>query len=190
MKRLAISSMFAAALAAAAPAAHAASYGHVVPASSGVTFAYKQMGVGMNGRFRQSSVALDFDPAQPAKATARVTLPMAGVDAGSAEANESLAGAAWFDTKAWPQASFVSTSIRALGGNRYEALGHLTIKGHSHDIAVPFTFTSQGAQGVFDGDFAIKRLDYAIGTGEWADVSTVADEVRIHVHIVATTAKP
>lgn len=189
MKNLAIAIGIAAAT---LPAAHAAGFDQIVAAKSNATFAYKQMGVAMNGSFHKTAFTLAFDPAAPSAGSARATIDVAGIDAGSNDANESLAGKAWFDAQSYPKASFVSSAIRAVGGNRYEATGKLTIKGHAHDVTLPFTFARSGNTGVIDGQFAIKRLDYGIGTGEWADVGTVADEVQIRFHLVATQggAKP
>ena len=31
----------------------------------------------------------------------------------------------------------------------------------------------------------LKRLDYAIGEGGWADVDTVANEIQIEFHVLA-----
>lgn len=156
-----------------------------------VTFAYTQMSVPMDGRFNQFSAQISFDPAKIAKAQARIDINVASIDTGSAEANEEVLGKQWFNAKTFPTASFVSTGIKAVGGNRYQASGKLTIKGKTLDMVTPVTFQQTGAHGAFDGTFSIKRLDYAIGEGEWTDVSTVADEIKIKFHIVvnASTGK-
>jgi hypothetical protein len=39
-----------------------------------------------------------------------------------------------------------------------------------------------------EGSFAIKRLDFLIGEGEWTDVSTVANEIQIKFHLVVNAA--
>jgi polyisoprenoid-binding protein YceI len=163
----------------------------VLPNESAVTFGYKQMGVPMDGKFNKFSAQISFDPATLAKAQARIDIDVASIDTGSSDANEEVAGKLWFNTKTFPAASFVSSGIKALGGNRYQATGKLSIKGKTLDVATPVTFQAAGTRGVFEGTFAIKRLDYAIGEGEWTDVSTVADEIQIKFHIVvnASTSK-
>ena len=82
----------------------------------------------------------------------------------------------------------MSTGVRALGGNKYEALGKMTIKGQTRDVVAPFTFKQDGASGVFDGGFVLKRMDFGIGEGPWADVSAVANEIDIKFHVVANAA--
>jgi hypothetical protein len=37
---------------------------------------------------------------------------------------------------------------------------------------------------VAEGAFLLKRLEYKIGEGEWADTATVADDIRVRVRIV------
>lgn len=155
---------------------------------SSLTFTYTQMGVPLDGKFNNFSAQISFDPANIAKAQARIEINLAGIDTGSAEANAEVLGKQWFNAKTYPTAGFVSTGIRALGGNRYQAVGKLSIKGKTLDVATPVTFQSDGTRGVLDGAFTIKRLDYAIGEGEWTDVSTVANEIQIKFHLVVNAA--
>lgn len=157
--------------------------------ASTVTFFYKQMNVPMDGKFGKFSAQLAFDPAKPGKAQAKIDIDVASIDTGSAEANEEVLGKLWFNAKAYPVASFVSSGVKSLGGNRYEATGKLSIKGKTRDVVTPVTFQPNGASGVFEGAFAIKRLDYAIGEGEWTDVSAVADDIQIKFHLVVNAAK-
>lgn len=151
---------------------------------SSVTFFYKQMGVPLDGKFSRFAAQLAFDPAKIAKAQARIDIDVASIDTGSTEANDEVVGKLWFNAKTYPVASFVSTGLKALGGNRYEATGNLSIKGRTLEVKAPVTFQATGNRGAFDGSFTIKRLDYAIGEGEWTDVGTVANEIQIKFHLV------
>ncbi len=171
--------------------AQAVEFRQVQTNDSSVTFFYKQMNVPLDGKFNKFAAQITFDPAKLAKAQAKIDIDIASIDTGSADANDEVAGKLWFNAKAFPTASFVSSGIKSLGGNRYEASGKLSIKGRTLDVVTPVTFQSNGSRGAFDGTFSIKRLDYAIGEGEWADVSTVANEIQIKFHIVvnASTGK-
>ncbi|MDD2913754.1 MAG: YceI family protein [Gallionella sp.] len=177
-------------LAGAIGSAHAVEFNQVQLNSSMMTFAYKQMGVPLEGKFRKFTAQLTFDPARINAAQAKLEVDLASIDTGSGEGDDEVAGKLWFNTKAYPAARFVSGSVKALGGNRYETSGKLTIKGRTLDVAAPFAFRQEGKIGIFDGAFTLKRLDYAIGEGLWADVGTVADEVRIVFHIVTNAAAP
>jgi polyisoprenoid-binding protein YceI len=155
---------------------------------SAITFAYTQMGVPLDGKFNKFAAQISFDPARVDKAQARIEIGVASIDTGSAEANEEVLGKLWFNTKDYPTASFVSTGVKALGNNRYQATGKLSIKGRTLDVSTPVTFTSTGTRGIFEGAFTIKRLDYAIGEGEWTDVSTVANEIQIKFRLIVNAS--
>lgn len=110
---------------------------------------------------------------------------MASVDAGSSDANQEVAGKAWFNSKAFPTARFVSSEVKPLGGNRYEVTGELSIKGQVRKMVIPATFTAQGATGVFDGAFTLRRGDFNIGEGSWAKFDIVANDVHVRFRITA-----
>lgn len=166
--------------------AHAVEYRTVLPAQSRIGFEFVQMGVKVPGSFRRFSAQMAFDPAKPAVARARLDVDLASIDTGSPEADDESAGKLWFDRAAFPVARFDSTEVRALGGNRYEMRGFLTIKGKRRETSVPVAYTPGRGAARFDGSFIIRRLDFGIGEGMWADVGTVANDVKVSFSIAAT----
>jgi len=182
MKRLALAFALSTAF-----AAQAIEYAQVQPEKSSVAFVYKQMGVAVDGKFTKFSSQLSFDPARPTAAKATFNVELASVDTGAPEGDEEVAGKPWFNTKAFPTATFVSGTVRPLGGDRYEVAGKLSIKGKTQDVVVPATFTAQGNSGVFDGAFTIRRADFSIGEGSWAKFDIVANDVLIKFRITAAS---
>lgn len=168
-----------------APAASAAEFTRIDPAASEITFAYTQMGVNMDGRFTRFDAQIAFDPAAPEQGRAVLELPLAAIDVGFADANSEVQDKAWFDAAHFPVARFESSRITALGDNRFELAGMLTLKGTSHPISAPVTWTGQGTRAVFEGSFSLQRADYAIGEGQWSDFRLVANEVRVRFRITA-----
>ena len=166
--------------------AQAIEYSQVQADKSSVAFVYQQMGVSVDGHFRKFTSQLSFDPAIPTAGKAVFDVALASVDTGAPEGDEEVAGKQWFNTKAFPTARFVSSSVKPLGGNRYEVAGQLSIKGKTQDVVVPATFSTQGTTGVFDGAFTIRRADFSIGEGSWAKFDIVANDVRIKFRITAT----
>lgn len=164
---------------------HAAEFTQIVPAKSTLTFGYQQMGVPMKGKFGQFSAQMRFDPAKLTTAQANITVNLASIDTGSAEADEEVSGKLWFNSRVFPTGQFLSSSVKALGGNCFQAFGNLTLKGKAQPVSAIFTFKPDGATATFDGAFVLKRLDYAIGEGIWTDISTVANEIQIGFHLVA-----
>jgi polyisoprenoid-binding protein YceI len=175
----------AAALLSLAPAAQAIEFNQMQLNKSSLSFVSKQMNVPVEGRFKSFRSKLSFDPAKPAAAKAELEIDLASIDAGSKDADDEVANKAWFDTRAFPVAKFVSTSVKPLGGNRYEVAGKMTIKGRTQDLTTPLTVTQQGNSATFEGSLVLKRADYAIGDGVWADFGTVANEVQIKFRLLA-----
>ena len=182
MKRLALALAFGAAI---APGTNALEYTALRPEASAITFAYQQMGVGLDGRFTRFDGELSFDPAQPEAARARIEVELASIDTGSPEGNDEVAGKAWFDTPSFPRARFVSQGVKALGDSAYEVSGTLSLKGREQAVVVPATVTTQGDSAVFEGRFTIKRGDFAIGEGAWSAFDIVANEVLVTFRITA-----
>lgn len=166
--------------------AHAVEYGNVISDKSQITFTSKQMGVPVEGKFNKFAATLSFDPAKPEAGKAQIEVDLASVDAGSKDANDEVVGKGWFNVKEHPKARFVSSSVKALGNNRFEAKGQMTIKGKTRDMTVPFSYKPEGANGLFEGVLPLQRTQFGIGEGAWADTSVVADEVPIKFRLVAS----
>jgi len=152
---------------------------------SELRFVSRQMGVPVEGRFQNFSAQVKFDPAK--LDDSRITFT---VDTGSArinrDADAELPKPIWFNVPQFPQATFESSRIRRLEGNRFEVAGKLSIKGLSSDVVVPVTLAQSAGTTTATGTFPIKRLSFRIGEKEWADTSMVADEVQVRFKIVLT----
>jgi len=156
------------------------------PQQSSVVFVSKQMGVPVEGSFRKFSATFKVDPAKPEQGKARIDIDLASIDTGNDDANQEVAGKAWFDSKKHPTASFVSSQVKALGKGRFEVLGDMTIKGKTQRIGAPFTLEQKTGMLVVAGSFPLKRLDYGIGSGIWGDTEVVADEVLLNFRFTLT----
>lgn len=189
MIKLVIKTTLLASVLLAASSVSAVEYSQVLAEKSAINFGYKQMGVPLEGKFKKFASKVVFDPAKPEAASASFDIELASIDTGSSEADDEVVNKEWFNAKAYPVAKFVSSGVKPLGGNRYEVQGKLTIKGKTLPVTAPFTYRTDATNGIFDGSLTIKRLDYAIGEGEWKDVSTVANEIQIKFHIVAAAKK-
>lgn len=174
---------------AATSTAHAVEYTQPIADKSHLGFSYKQMNVPMDGSFKRFKAQLSFDPAQPAKGSAAFEIDVSSIDVGSPEGNAEVGKKLWFNSAAFPSAQFTSTSVKALGNNRFEVAGKLTIKGRTQGVSAPFSFKTEGTNGIFEGAFTLKRADFAIGEGMWADFGTVANEVQIKFRLLAAAKK-
>jgi len=162
----------------------------VVPAQSEISFVSKQMGVPVEGKFKQWTAQIAFDPKKAEAGKVAFTIQTGSASFGAAETDAEVPKAAWFNVPKFPQASFASSAIKALGGGKFEVRGKLAIKGATQDVVVPVTVTQAGANSTATGSFVIKRLDFKIGEGEWADTSMVANDVTVKFKLALTGMAP
>lgn len=174
----------AAALLAAALAAGAAPL-KTDPAKTRISATFRQMNVPVEATFRKFSAQVDYDAARPEAAKASVRIDTASLDLGDPDMNREVAKKEWFNAAQFPQASFVSSSIKPAGAGKLNVSGKLTIKGRSADVNFPLTVRTEAGKQLFEGALPIRRLAFNIGDGEWKDTSMVADEVVIKFRVVA-----
>ncbi len=159
----------------------------LVPAQSDVAFSAKQLGVALNGHFKRFTVQTNFSPKSPQTSQIAFSIDLGSV-AINAETDGELAKPDWFNTGKFPQATFQSTGVKALGGGKFEATGKLAIKGIARELVVPFQLAQAGGNppgaSTATGAFTLKRLDFKVGDGDWADTSVVANEVQVKFKLV------
>ena len=168
-----------AALAAAFVALPAAAQQKIIASKSQIRFVTKQMSVPVEGQFKKFDGSVAFDPAKPEATKAEFEVELGSIDLGNAEGETEARRKVWLNAEGFPKAKFVASSVKALGGGKFEARGPLTIKGVSQEIVAPFNMTEAAGLRVVEGQFALKRLQFRIGEGPWSDTDTVADEVLV-----------
>lgn len=174
--RLALASL----LLAAAPAM-AADY--VQAPGSTLVFASNYQGETFTGKFGSFTTTMSFDPRQLATSKLDVAIQLAGTQTGNKDRDDTLVSADFFNVGKFAQARYTATKFRALGGNQYAADGTLTLRGASKPVTLTFTWTP-GAQPVLSGKATVKRLDFGVGGGDWADTATIPNEVAISTKVV------
>ena len=156
----------------------------LLPAQSQLSFVSKQMGVPVDGHFTKFDGQIAFDPAKPAAAKIAFTVDTASATLGVPESDAELPKANWFSVAKFPQASFQSSAVKSLGAGKFQITGKLTIKGNVKDLDFPVSMTQAAGLTTVTGQFALKRLAFKIGEGEWADTSMVADDVQVNIKFV------
>ena len=179
MKQLRTLTLCAAAVAALAAPVGALAQQKLVAAQSDISFVTKQMGVPLEGHFKKFDAQISFDSAKPEASKIAFSIDTGSASLGAPESDAELPKAAWFNVAKFPQATFQSASVKALGAGKFQITGKLTIKGNVKDIDVPVALTQVNGVTTAVGQFPIKRLTYKIGEGEWTDTSMVADDVLV-----------
>lgn len=155
-------------------------YTSIVPAASTVTFRYSQMGVAIDGRFKNVSADLQLDPSKLESARARIVIALSSIDTGSSEADGEVLGKSWFNVASHPTATFVLETLKQTAPGQLEASGKLTIKGRTRELKAPLKLSPRG---VLTGSFVIRRADYGIGEGMWSKFDVVANDVTVNLNL-------
>ncbi|CAI8761670.1 Polyisoprenoid-binding protein [Pseudomonas sp. IT-347P] len=165
-------------------AAQAAEYTRVNTSASQISFTYNQMGSRMYGTFGKFEATLDFDADDIDNARTTLHIDLNSIDAGSEDANTELVKPAWFDTERFPVAVFVSKRFTQIAEHRYRVDGELTLKGITRKVQVPVELKPDSDIGIFDGELVLKRDEFGLGAGEWAD-TVVSRDIEIKFKVVA-----
>lgn len=162
----------------------------VIPAQSSIAFTSKQMGVPVDGKFAKWTAAIAFDPKNPEAGKVNFTIETGSATFGVKETDSEMPKPEWFSVAKFPTATFASTSIKAKGAGKFDVAGKLSVKGVTKDVVVPIALAQAGGTTTASGAFPIKRTEFKIGEGEWADTSTVADEVQVKFKIALSGVGP
>jgi len=146
---------------------------------SEIAFTTKQLGVPVEGRFTKFTAQITLDPKKPEGGSVTFSIDTGSARFGTAELDAEVPKATWLNVPKFPQATFQSSAIKAAGPGRFEVAGKLTIKGVAQNVTVPVQLAQAGASSTASGSFAIKRLAFKVGEGEWTDTSMLADDVQV-----------
>jgi len=144
-------------------------------------------------QFTRVEGTLEFDPANPAKASVTVTIPLAHLSSGIPELDEDLRSPAFFDLARYPNATFKSTRVETTGmANQLKVTGNLTVRDITRPVTLEVTINKVGenprlklpAVG-FEAMAKLKRSDFGLGKF----VPQVSDEVTLHITTQADEAK-
>ena len=155
-------------------------------AKSQLGFSGSQTGTAFKGHFNQFSAQIDFDPEHPESSHIVVLINPASAVTGDAQRDGALPGKDWFDIAQFPQAKFVTTSIRKTSANAYVAAGNLTLRGITKPVILPFTLVITGSTAHAKGHLNLVRTLFGVGQGTWSSGQWVALDVGVDVDMTAT----
>ncbi len=166
----------------------------MVEKDSSIMFKGKQMGKDFEGDIRLFTPAIYFDDAQLDNSKVTVDIDLTSIDARDTDRNKSLFSADWLDVPQFPKARFETQKISKRDDGSYIAEATLTLHGTVQQIELPFTLAidtkdSGKDTAVMNGKVTLDRSKFALGTGDWADPSVIANEIEVDVKLTATADK-
>ncbi|HXH01506.1 MAG TPA: YceI family protein, partial [Xanthomonadaceae bacterium] len=96
-----------------------------------------------------------------------------------------LRGKAFLDAARHPTARYAARGFRAMGPGRYTAFGNLSLRGVTRPVTFNFRWTP-GVKPLLVGTAVVKRLQFGVGAGEWADVGVLGNDIAVHARVVLT----
>jgi polyisoprenoid-binding protein YceI len=144
-------------------------------------------------QFGQGEGTLEFDQADPTKASVKVTIPLSTLNTSVPDLDEHLRSADFFETAKFPTATFTSTKVeKGSASNQLKVIGELNLHGVTKPVTLAVTVVKIGLNPRsnlptvgFDATTTLKRSDFGLGKF----VPQVSDEVPLHIISQAVDAK-
>jgi polyisoprenoid-binding protein YceI len=155
-------------------------------AHSTLGFTNTYQNVEYTGQFHRFDAKIVYDPNDLAQAKFDVTVDIASVNTANTERDQALPDKAFFDTAQFPSAHFVTTRFRKGANGEVLADGTLSLRGISKPVTLEVRFAPKGSDATLDVETKLKRLDFGIGSGDWADTSLIGNAVMVHGHLLLT----
>lgn len=120
------------------------------------------------GSFKDWDGTFSFDAKNPEASKINVVLKTASVDTNHAERDKHIRTPDFLDAAKFPEAKFVSTSVKSTGPDTADVTGDLTLHGVTKPVVVATRFLGEGKdpwggyRAGFEGTTTIKLKDFAI----------------------------
>lgn len=148
------------------------------PAASRITFSVERTGSVVEGSFtRFTATASD----QPASIDFRIE--SASIDTANAFRDEHLRSDDFLDAARFPEIRFTSSRIERKGSS-LRVDGALTIHGITRNVSIPASVKESKGRVTVTLTTSIRRSDFGVGMGDWADRKLIGDEVTIRARLV------
>jgi len=185
--------VLAATLAAVAIPLHATTYTLEPDYTQGV-FRWNHLGFSSPAaQFAQGEGSLEFDPADPTRASVRVTIPLSTLSTGVPGLDDHLRSSDFFDIAKYPTATFTSTRVeKGAGAQQLEVTGNLSLHGVCKPVVLEVRLVKIGTNPRtslptvgFDAMTTLKRSDFGLGKY----VPQVGDDIEMHIICQAVDAR-
>ena len=163
------------------------------PTHTATVFTWNHFGFSTpSANFSDIQGTISVDNAKPADSSVNVTIPLSSLNTNVAALDEHLKNADFFDAAKYPNITFKSTKVQALGKNKYKITGNLTVKDVTKPVVLDAVLNKQGehpmtkAQSIgFNATTSFNRSAFGVG----AYVPNVGDKITVNITTEASVAK-
>ena len=144
-------------------------------------------------QFSRAEGTLEFDQANPTRASVTVTIALANLSSGVPDLDDYLHAEEFFNVASFPTATFKSRKVEQGGApDRFKVTGDLTLRGITKPVTLDVTLNKIGINARdnvptvgFEATTTLKRSDFGLGLY----VPQVSDEIQVHITCQADEAK-
>ncbi|MDP2282994.1 MAG: YceI family protein [Pseudohongiella sp.] len=155
------------------------------PEGSSVIFKYSYSDTPYQGEFKNVTATFEIDPLSPANCKFEVNIPIADIYVDSEETLSYMLDIELFDVDQFPTARFVADKCTLDSLNSFTAAGQVTIRDVTQPISFPFKLDIEGMRFRLTSEVTLKRLDFGVGQGYFANTSAIPNDVVVTVDVFA-----
>ena len=155
------------------------------PTHTATVFSWNHFGFSTpSANFSDIQGTINVDNAKPANSSVNVTIPLSSLNTNVKALDEHLKTADFFDAAKYPNITFKSTKVQALGKNKYKVTGNLTVKDVTKPVVLDAVLNKQGihpmtkAESIgFNATTSFNRSAFGVG----AYVPNVGDKITVNI---------
>lgn len=155
------------------------------PTHTATVFTWNHFGFSTpSANFSDIQGTINVDNAKPANSFVNVTIPLSSLNTNVKALDEHLKTADFFDAAKYPNITFKSTKVQALGKNKYKITGNLTVKDVTKPVVLDAVLNKQGVHPMtkaeaigFNATTSFNRSAFGVG----AYVPNVGDKITVNI---------
>ena len=134
----------------------------IIDAESIVNFSLENRGSEVKGTLGGMKGDVIFDKENLDKSSFNVTMDANTINTANRKRDAHLKNEDFFETETYATISFVSSKVEKKG-DKYIAIGSLSMHGVSKDVSILFNTTEEKGRQRLNGNFSLDHADYGIG---------------------------
>ena len=162
------------------------------PTHTATVFTWNHFGFSTpSANFSDIQGTISVDNAKPVNSAVNVTIPLSSLNTNVKGLDDRLKNADFFDAEKYPNITFKSTKVQALGQNKYKITGDLTVKNVTKPVVLDAVLNKQGVHPMtkaesigFNATTSFDRSAFGVG----AYVPNVGDKITVNITTEASVS--
>lgn len=163
------------------------------PAHSEVFFQVRHLVTKVRGRFSDFEGTIDYNEGSPETSSVNFSIKTASIDTNVGDRDTHLRSGDFFAAEEHPTLTFKSKKITKKGGESFDVLGDLTVRGTTKEITLPVSFLGNatdpwgGKRIGFEAETTLNRKDFGLNWNAALETGgfLVGDDVKVTLSIQA-----